>query len=320
MRDAARSWACRCWHWAARADERIVAFDGDVSNSTFADVLARAMPERFFECKIAEQNMVSAAVGAAAAGYVPFVSSFAKFLSRAYDQVEMAQIGRANIKLVGSHAGISLAADGPSQMSLHDVAYFRAAGGADDGRGQPVCLSFQPADAVAAYHCTALMAEHAGLCYMRTHRPDVPLLYAPETAFRAGGFHVLAGGGGGEALTLVSAGYMVHVCKQALAGLAESGIRCALVDAYSLPLDADPLLQLAEVSGGRVLVVEDNYVGGLADAVAAAAARTGRVRVHALTCRRIPKSARTPEETLDSVGLSPAHIAARVIEVVRGGA
>ncbi len=288
-----------------KADDRIIALDGDVSNSTFAEYFAKAIPQRFFEGKIAEQNIVSVAAGAAAAGYIPFVSSFAKFLARAYDQIEMAQISRANIKIVGSHAGVSLAADGPSQMSLHDIAYFRSASHADNGRGAPVCATFHPSDAVAAYHCTWLMAAHPGMCFLRTHRPDTPILYKADTEFRIGGSHVLATG---DALTIVSSGYMVHVCKEVVENLAKSGINATLVDAYSFPLDCAPILKAAAATKNRILVVEDNYIGGLADAVAIAAAESGGFRVYGMTCKRIPKSAKTPAEVLAYVGLSPRDI------------
>lgn len=288
-----------------KSDERIIALDGDVSNSTFAEFFAKSIPQRFFEGKIAEQNIVSVAAGAAAAGLIPFVSTFAKFLARAYDQIEMAQISRANIKLVGSHSGVSLAADGPSQMSLHDIAFFRAASRADNGRGSPVCVTFHPSDAVSAYHCTWLMASHPGMCFLRTHRPDTPILYKMDTEFRVGGSHILASG---DAVTLVSSGYMVHVCKEVVANLAKAGIRATLVDAYSFPLDCRPILKAAAATKNRILVVEDNYVGGLADAVALAAAETGEIRVHGMTCKRIPKSAKTPAEVLAYVGLSPSDI------------
>lgn len=299
------------------ADKRIVALDGDVSNSTFADIFAKRHADRFVECKIAEQNMVSAAAGMAAAGYIPFASSFAKFLSRAYDQIEMAQISRANIKLAGSHAGISLAADGPSQMSLHDVAYFRCASQTDNGQGRPACAVFHPSDAVSAFHCTWLMANHVGMCYLRTHRPDVPLLYAPETHFELGGSHVLAEG---NALTLVSAGYMVHVCKQAVEMLAAAGTKCTLIDAYSFPLNASPVLAAARKAGGHILCVEDNYLGGLAGALAEAAANSdgGGVRVHAMTVTRIPKSAKSTEDILAKAGLSARDIADRAKSIVAG--
>jgi transketolase len=248
----------------------------------------------------------------AAAGFIPFVSTFAKFVSRAYDQVEMAQITRANIKIVGSHAGISLAADGPSQMSLHDVAFFRSASETDDGFGRPACVSFHPADAVAAYYCTWLMAQHVGMCYMRTHRPDVALLYRPDTRFEVGGSHVLAEG---DALTIVSAGYMVHECKRALTELAAAGVRCTLIDAYSFPLRADPILAAGKKSGGRMLVVEDNYIGGLAGAVAEAAAAQGGIRVWSMTCRKIPKSAKSTDQIMAYAGLSAGAIAKRAREL-----
>ncbi len=296
---------------------QVVALDGDVSNSTFSEMFAKAHPARFFECKIAEQNMVSAAVGLAAAGYIPFANSFAKFLSRAYDQVELASITRANVKLVGSHAGISLAADGPSQMSLNDVAFFRAftTVRADD-RVSPACWMYHPADAVAAYHCTRLMIEHHGMCYMRTHRPDVPLLYAPETRFEPGGFHVLQPG---DQMALVSAGYMVHVAREAAGMLAQQGVRAAVIDAYSLPLQVEKLREALQRCGGRALVVEDNYGGGLGAAVAELAAESGGIRVAVQTVQRIPKSARTPEEILEYCGVGPAQIADRARALLRVG-
>jgi transketolase len=296
------------------ADDRIVALDGDVRNSTFSELFMAKFPDRFFECKIAEQNMISAAAGLSAAGYIPFASTFAKFLARGYDQIEMAQITRANIKLVGSHSGVSLAADGPSQMSLHDIAYFRSASQTDNGRGGPVCVTLHPSDAVSAYHCTWLMARHDGMCYLRTHRPEVPLLYAPDTQFTIGGSHTLMQG---DALTLVSAGYMVHVCKQAADELAKQGIKCTLIDAYSLPLDAKPILAHAQRTGGRILTVEDNYIGGLAGAIAESAAESGAIRVHSMTCKKMPRSARSTDEIMAYVGLSTKHIADKVQAILR---
>jgi transketolase len=261
--------------------------------------------------------MISVAAGMSAAGYVPFASTFAKFVSRAYDQIEMAQITRANIKIVGSHAGASLAADGPSQMSLQDVAYFRSADHADNGLGQPACVSFHPSDAIAAYRCAVLMANHDGMCYMRTHRPDVPLLYSPDTKFEVGGSHVLAEG---DALTIVSAGYMVHVCKVALEQLADQGVRCTLIDAYSFPLECGSILAAAGRTGNRILCVEDNYGGGVGGTVAeaAAAAARGGVRVESMTCRRIPKSAKSPEGIMAYLGLAPANIVTKVKDMVKG--
>lgn len=293
----------------------VVALDGDVSNSTFANLFAKAHPERFFECKIAEQNMVSAGAGLAAAGFIPFVNSFAKFIARAYDQVEMANISRANLKIVGSHAGISLAADGPSQMGLLDVAFFTSfTGTRGDDRESPLCWFFHPSDAVAAYHCTRLMTELEGMCYMRTHRPDVPLLYAPDTDFEPRGFHVH---GSGDDLAIVTGGYMVHIARQAIEELAKQNIRVTLVDAYCLPLDGAKLMETLQRAGGRVLVPEDNYAGGLSAVVASLAARAGNIRVAPLYCQCLPKSTRSPEEMLDYCGVGAKQIADHALALLK---
>jgi len=293
---------------------QVIALDGDVSNSTYSGIFAKAHADRFIECKIAEQNMVSVAVGLSAAGYIPFVNSFAKFLARAYDQIEMANISRANIKLVGSHAGVSLAADGPSQMGLLDVAYFSAFTKVrGDDRQNPLCWVFHPADAVAAYHCTRLMTQLRGMCYMRTHRPSAPFLYEPDTPFEPGGFHVLQTG---DDLALVTAGYMVHVAKAAAELLAKRQVRAAVIDAYSLPLDAERLAEALRRAGGRALAVEDNY-GGLSGAVAEIAADAGDLRVATLCCQRVPKSALTPADTLDYCGIGAAQIVDRAVTLLR---
>ncbi len=294
---------------------QVVALDGDVSNSTFANLFARACPDRFFECKIAEQNMVSTAAGLSAAGFIPFVNSFAKFLSRAYDQVEMANISRANIKIVGSHAGVSLAADGPSQMGLLDVAFFGSytTVRADD-RESPLCWFFHPADAVAAYHLTRLMVELPGMCYMRTHRPDVPLIYDPQAEFEPGGFNVLSPG---EDLALLASGYMVHAAKQAATLLAKQNIRAMVIDTYALPLQRDKLIDTLRRAGRIGLVVEDNYGGGFGAAVCEAAAFAGDVRVGSLHVQRIPKSTLTPDEALEYAGVAPSQIADHALAMLR---
>jgi len=296
-----------------RVDPRVVALDGDVRNSTFSEMFLKAFPDRFFECKIAEQNMVSVAVGMAAGGKLPFVSTFAKFLSRAYDQVELALIGRANIKLVGSHAGVSLGPDGPSQMSLPDVAYFRSFSRVDDGSGRNACTVFLPSDAVAAYRLTELMARHDGMCYMRTHRPDVSFLYPFDASFEVGGSHRLREGAD---LTLVGSGYMVTVALEAAERLAGEGVGCNVFDAYTLPLNCEPVMSAAKETNGRILVVEDNYAGGVHAELAEAAAAAGDVRVAGMTCRRVPKSGRTAEDVLRLVGLSVDDIVSKAREVV----
>lgn len=291
----------------------VVALDGDVSNSTFAEMFARRFPDRFFECKIAEQNMISIAAGLAAAGKMPFVNSFAKFVARGYDQVEMANISRANLKIVGSHAGVTLAADGPSQMALLDVAYFAALTTVRHDSGEPICRFFHPADAVAAYHCTRLMTQTPVMCYMRTHRPDMPLIYNDQSVFNFSGFNVLREG---TDLTLLSAGYMVHVVLEAAQKLADMGIRAGVIDAYALPLDENALLPILGTGRGRVLVVEDNY-GGLTEAVARLAAQSGAARVAGLTCRRIPKSTITADEVLHYCGVGLNQVVEKSCEWAR---
>jgi len=290
------------------ADDRIVALDGDVKNSTFADIFAKQCPDRYFEGRIAEQNMISAGVGLAATGRIPFVSSFAKFLVRGYDQVEMAAVSNANLKLCGSHAGVSLAADGPSQMGLPDLAYFRAFARSNRVDGQPACRVLLPSDAVSAFKLTEAMANFDGMCYMRTHRPDVPIIYDPSETFEPGGFKHLVDG---EDLAIVASGYMVHVAKQAVAILEETaGLSATLIDAYCMPLEADEILRIGDDCRGQILVVEDNYLGGIADEITAAAAQSDLgVMVSTMFVRSIPKSCKTPEETLKLVGLTAEDIA-----------
>ena len=293
---------------AMGADTRIVATDGDVKNSTFAQLFADKYPDRFFEARIAEQNMISMAAGLAAGGRIPFVSSFAKFLIRAYDQLEMAAITNANIKLCGSHAGVSLAADGPSQMGLCDLGFMRSFAHSMRIDGAPAIRVFQPSDAVSAFRLTELMANLDGICYMRTHRPDVPFIYEDGEEFTVGGFkHLLDG----EDIVIVASGYMVHVARQACELLeADAGLSASLIDAYSMPLETEEILRIGDDCRGQILVVEDNYIGGIADELAAAAAASDQgVMVHSMYVRSVPKSAKTPEAILQMVGLTAQDIA-----------
>ncbi|MCZ6651679.1 MAG: transketolase [Planctomycetota bacterium] len=294
-------------------DDRIVVLDGDVSNSTFANLFAARCANRFFESKIAEQNIVSAAVGLAAGGKIPFANSFAKFIARAYDQVELAAISRANIKLVGSHAGLGPASDGPSQMALADIAFFHSLATVDDGRGRPSCVVFQPADGIAAYKMTELMANTPSMCYMRTHRPDVPFIYPLDAEFEVGGCTTLLEG---KAITVVASGIMVTEAQIACQTLAQDGVECMLIDAYSLPLNADSILESASRTQNMILTVEDNYGGGFGCAVAEAAARVGRIRVEQLCVRRIPKSAYKPEQLMSEHGLSASAIQSKILKLV----
>ena len=298
---------------------RVVALDGDVRNSTYAEYFWQdeKLQERFFECRIAEQNMLSCAGGLAVGDKVPFVSTFGKFLVRGYDQLEMGFISRFNLKLVGSHAGVSLAADGPSQMALVDVPFFRAWTTIRTPAGKPFLYLLQPADAHASYALTIAMAEHEGACYLRTFRTDVPFLYNDTTRFTLGGHHVLAEG---HDLLIVTAGYMTHEVRLALAGLKEHGIHATLVDLYSLPFDGVAMVRLVQENAGQVLTVEDNYGAGLGSAVADVLAQHGSpYRLTQMFVRQIPKSGRTPDEVLRYLQLSAADIVQTAVHMQDAG-
>ncbi len=291
-----------------QTNPRVVVLDADVSNSTFAEMFRKdqACAARFIECKIAEQHMISAGVGLGAAGKVAFCSTFAKFATRAYDQIEMGIYSGANLKVIGSHAGITLAADGPSQMSLPDVAWFRSFTTIRDHRGNPGCYVLQPADAFAAYALTLAMAEYEGVCYMRTLRPDTEFIYSDDVDFNLGGFEVL---NEGRDIAICAAGYMVHEANKAIELLDKDGISATLIDLYSLPFDTDRVLDVIGQNNGLVLSVEDNFGGGIGSAIADALLDSGDAfKLRQMHVRRIPKSARTPEELLQMCGLTAADI------------
>jgi len=302
---------------AGHADGRVVALDADVRNSTFSEMFLNdpELADRFFECKLAEQNMVSFAAGLAAGGKIPFASTFAKFITRAFDQVEMAINSGLNFKLIGSHAGISLGADGPSQMGLPDVAWFRAWATAQRHDGGAACYVLNPSDAFQAYGLTMQMARLDVPCYMRTVRPDVEFLYDDQTKFELGGHEVLSEG---RDLLIVASGYMVHEANRALDKLDAEGIDATLVDLYSIPFDAESILDLANNNNGEILTLEDNYGGGIGSAVAeAAAADGGGFTVRQMHVRRIPKSGRTPADVLAHCELSADHIVKEAMTQLR---
>ncbi|MEO8716011.1 MAG: transketolase, partial [Acetobacteraceae bacterium] len=255
------------------ADPHVVALDGDVKNSTYAEYFANAHPHHYFEGRIAEQNMVSVAVGLAAAGKIPFVSTFGRFMERAFDQIEMAVIGGANIKLVGTHVGVTLAADGPSQMALADVAFMRAIAHVNDHRNNPAMTVLTPSDAMSAYKMVVEMAAYPSGCYLRAVRADLPLLYKETDGFPFGGHKVLRkASAGGKMVLLIADGYLVHSCLAAAAVLEENGVGATVVDAYALPMDTEAVLTLARQAGGAILTVEDNYAGGLGSELSEGAA------------------------------------------------
>ena len=290
---------------AARPD--VVVVDGEVSNSTFAETFAKAHPDRYFEMYIAEQQLIAAAVGLQAVGWRPFASTFAAFLSRGYDFVRMAAISRATFSLCGSHAGVSIGEDGPSQMALEDIASLRAVHGS---------TVLHPCDANQTAKLVAAMADTEGISYLRTLRPATPVLYSPDEEFAVGGSRVLRSTESDE-VTLIGAGITVHEALKAADALAEEGIAARVIDVYSIkPIDEETL-RAAAAATGRLVTVEDHWAeGGLGDAVLAALAETDDPpRVVKLAVRDMPKSGK-PEELLARAGIDAEHIAAAAQRLV----
>jgi len=284
-------------------DDRVVALDGDVGNSTFSEKFEHQFPDRFYECYIAEQVMIGAAMGLAARGAIPFPSTFAAFLTRAADFIRMAAISNVNIKMAGSHAGVSIGEDGPSQMALEDLAMMRA---------QPNITVLYPCDAVSTDRLVEAMADHRGPAYMRTSRPKTPVIYGPDETFPIGGLKVLRQSDA-DAATVIGAGVTVFEALRAYDELAGRDVRIRVIDLYSVqPVDAATLVRCARETKGRVITVEDHYAaGGIGDAVATAIAAAG-FTVERLAVREIPRSG-TPEQLIDHYGLSSRHIVAAVL-------
>jgi len=288
------------------ADARVVALDADVKNSTFSDKFEKAFPDRFYENFIAEQVMVGAAMGLAARGAIPFPSTFACFLTRAADFIRMAAISNVNIKLAGSHAGVSIGEDGPSQMALEDLAMCRA---------EPNYAVLYPCDGVSTERLMALMAYHPGPAYMRTSRPKTPVIYSNDETFTIGGLKVLRESAS-DVATVIGAGVTVFEALKAYDQLKATGTAIRVIDLYSVaPVDRDGLVKAGRATGGRMITVEDHYAtGGVGDAVAEAVAGAG-LTVRRLAVREIPRSGK-PEELLERFGISAKHIVEEVGELV----
>jgi len=288
------------------ANPLVVALDADVKNSTFTDKFGKKFPERFFETFIAEQNMIGIGVGLASQGKIPFVATFACFLTRAYDFIRMASISRTNLKLMGSHVGVSIGEDGPSQMGLEDLAMMAA---------QPGVTVLYPSDAVCTHWLTVLAADHKGMVYIRTGRPKTPILYKNDEKFTLGGSKVLRESAQ-DRLTVVAAGVTLFEALKAHEELAKQGIAIRIVDLYSIvPIDRATLLASARATNNLMLTVEDHYAhGGLGDAVLAAVNAEG-VKVHKMAVTEIPHSGK-PDQLLDRYGISAKHIVEKVKKLV----
>ena len=288
------------------ANPNVVALDGDTKNSTYAEQFMELYPDRFFEMFIAEQNLVGTGIGLAKRGKIPFVSTFAAFLSRAYDQIRMSAISQANIKYAGSHCGVSIGEDGPSQMGLEDIAMFRAI---------PESVVLYPSDAVSAERLVAEAAAHQGIVYIRTSRPKTEILYDATDSFPIGGSKVVRKSAE-DKVTIVTAGVTLHEALQAHDVLATEGINIRIIDLYSIkPIDSETLLSAAAETNNTLITVEDHYPeGGLGDAVLDAVA-TEDVRVYKLAVTGIPRSGK-PEELLELHGINANAIVQKVKDVV----
>jgi transketolase len=294
---------------ALGARPEVVVLDGEVSNSTHADEFAKAHPDRYFEMFIAEQQMVAAAVGLQVRRYRPFASTFAAFFSRAYDFVRMAAVSRADIRLSGSHAGVEIGADGPSQMALEDLAEMRAVHGS---------TVLYPSDAVSCVALVAQMVDQPGVSYIRTTRGGYPVLYDNDESFPIGGSKRLRGGDRDE-VVLVGAGVTLHNCLAAADRLIGEGLRVGVIDLYSVkPIDRRALIDAARVADGRMIIVEDHYPeGGLGEAVFDALAGEPLRPIH-LAVRGLPTSG-TPAELMDAAGIGVPAILDAVRSAVGAG-
>src|SRR5881628_2574212 len=284
---------------ASRAD--VVVLDGEVSNSTHAEDFKQTAADRFFEMYIAEQQMIAAAVGMQVVGLVPFASTFAAFFTRGYDFIRMAAVSRADIRLAGSHAGVSIGEDGPSQMGLEDLAMMRAVHGS---------TVLYPCDGNQTARLVAQMADRKGITYLRTTREKTPVIYGPSEEFPIGWCKVVRGTEN-DRVTIVAAGITLHEALKAYDVLKSQDISARVIDLYTVkPIDADALADAAKVTGGRFVVVEDHWAeGGLGDAVLAALAEKGvrEIRYRHLAVRKMPGSGK-PAELVDDAGISTVHI------------
>ena len=293
------------------ADPKVVALDGEVKNSTFALEFAEAYPERYFEMYIAEQQMVAAATGLAARGYKAFASTFAAFFTRAYDFIRMGAISGRDLRLAGSHAGVEIGADGPSQMALEDLAMMRAVHGS---------TVLYPADGTSTAVLVKAMASTPGISYMRTTRGSYPGLYPSGETFPIGGSKVLRSSEQ-DAVTLIGAGVTLHECLGAAERLAADGIHSRVIDCYSVkPIDAATLTAAAQATGGRLVVAEDHHPeGGLGEAVTSALIAAGQddLAIAHLAVREMPGSG-SGTELLAWAGIDAEHIAAAAMRLVNG--
>lgn len=288
---------------------RVIALDGDTKNSTYSEKLKKAFPERYIECFIAEQNLVGVAIGAACRGRtIAFVSTFATFFTRAFDQIRMGAISQTNVNFVGSHCGVSIGEDGPSQMGLEDIALFRTI---------PGSTVFYPSDAVSTERAVELAANTKGVCFIRTSRPNTAVIYGNNEPFQAGKAKIVKQSPNDQVL-LIGAGITLYEALNAAEELEKSGINARVLDPFTIkPLDSDSIIENAQQCGGRIIVCEDHYrEGGIGEAVLAAVALQRDVIVKHLYVPSVPRSG-PPAVLIDMFGISARHVIAAANDILK---
>lgn len=293
----------------AMNNDRVIALDGDTKNSTYSDKLRKAFPERFIECFIAEQNLCGVAIGAACRDRtIAFVSTFATFFTRAFDQIRMGAISQTNVNFVGSHCGVSIGEDGPSQMGLEDIAMFRTI---------PGSTVFYPSDAVSTERAVELAANTKGVCFIRTSRPNTAVIYGNNEPFQIGKAKVVKQSAN-DTVLLIGAGITLYEALNAATELEKSGVHCRVMDPFTVkPLDNEAIVQNAAQCGGRIVVVEDHYKqGGLGEAVLSAVAGQRNVVVKHLGVEEVPRSG-PPTVLIDMFGISARCVVAAVNDILK---
>lgn len=290
-------------------NDRVIALDGDTKNSTYSEKLKKAFPERYIECFIAEQNLVGVAIGAACRDRtVAFASTFATFFTRAFDQIRMGAISQTNVNFVGSHVGVSIGEDGPSQMGLEDIALFRTI---------PGSTVFYPSDAVSTERAVEIAANTKGVCFIRTSRPNTEVLYGNDEPFKIGKAKIVKHSAKDQVL-LVGAGITLYEALKAAKELEGIGINARVLDPFTIkPLDQNAIIQSANECGGRIVVVEDHYrEGGLGEAVLSAVAEQRNIVVKHLFVPTVPRSG-PPTVLIDMFGISSRHVINAVQDILK---
>lgn len=293
----------------AQSNPRVIALDGDMKNSTYSENLKKYDPTRYIECFIAEQNMVGVAIGAACRDRtVPFVSTFAAFMTRAFDQIRMGAISQTNINFVGSHCGVSIGEDGASQMALEDIAMFRVV---------PGSTVFYPADAVATERAVELAANTKGITFIRVNRPPTNVIYSNDHVFEVGKANVVKKSDNDKVL-VIAGGVTLQESLTAANELGKIGVGARVLDPFTIkPIDAEAIIKNAKQVGGKILVVEDHYYeGGIGEAVLSAVAAERDITVKKVAIPRVPRSG-TTAAVLDYYGISAKHIATYVEELIK---